>query len=152
MFLVEHEVPMETDGLKCWTTEPLTIVAEKPLPEITTAQRAHWAILVSLEVPQPEGYRAWAEGWLSGADRSAEAAMAARAAAAEAAWAAAWAEAAWAEAARAEAWAEASWAAARAAAAWAEVEATAPLEFQKRFQKRLIELAEQAIREEGDDA
>ncbi len=60
----------------------LRLVREMALPEVTTAQAIHWSILCSLEVPQAETYVAWAQKWLSGEDRSAEAAEAAEAAAA----------------------------------------------------------------------
>lgn len=91
------------------------------------AERAvEFAIREVLRVSTDEGWRSWAEKWLSGEDRS-EAAASEAAWEAEAARAAAWAAAraawAWAVAARAAAWA--AWAvAARAeaarAAAWEE--------------------------------
>ncbi len=96
-----------------------TTLRRVDLPGVTIAQRVRFGILCALEVYHEPSFVAWAQGWLSGPDRSAaeaaaRAAEAARAAAkaaraaAWAAWAAAWARAA-------EAAAEAAW-----AAAWAE--------------------------------
>ena len=85
----------------------LTTVEEAVLPVVTTEQRIEVAIRCALVVCDEPGFRRWAEGWLSGADRTAEAA--------EEAWAAAWAAAAWAAA--EAAWA--AWAAAAAEEAWA---------------------------------
>jgi len=87
---------------------------------VTSDQRVECAIVGSLFVYHEPAYVIWAEGWLSGRDRSAEAA-AASASEAWAAWEAA-AAAVW--AARGAAWAArgAAWGAARAAAwavAWA---------------------------------
>jgi hypothetical protein len=101
-----------------------SIGEELALPTPTTEERVEFGIRATLLFPQSAGYVAWAEAWLSGGDRSAEAAaQAARAAWAAWARAAAWAAA---EAARA-AWA--AWAAARAAAWAAEARAdhTLPL-------------------------
>jgi hypothetical protein len=109
-----------------------SIGEELALPTPTTEERVEFGIRATLLIPQSAGYVAWAEAWLSGGDRSAEAAaQAARAAwaawARAAAQAAAWAAAEAARAARAE-WA-AEWAAARAAAWAAEARAdhTLPL-------------------------
>jgi hypothetical protein len=107
----EGEVALTDGGLKVGCRS-LTTIREIPLPGVTTEQRAKFAILCSLEVHRDLVYRRWADNWLSGQDRSARAAMAARAAS-EAARAAR-------VAARAAAWEAASEAASEAAweAAW----------------------------------
>ena len=78
-------------GLKV-KVEGLRLVEELPLPVITTEQRVRFGILASLEITRSPKFRAWAEAWLSGEDRSA-AAEARAAWAAKAARAAAWAAA-----------------------------------------------------------
>ena len=84
------------DGrLKCGCRK-LTTVKEIPLPEWNTTQRVAFGILCALEVEKDLLFVSWANKWLSGEDRSIEAAAraarAARAAeAAEAAARAAWA-------------------------------------------------------------
>jgi hypothetical protein len=62
------------DGqLKCgWTRARL--VQELPLPEITTTQRVAYGILCAREVVTNPTWIAWADAWLSGADRTREAA------------------------------------------------------------------------------
>jgi len=96
-----------TDGLKRWTTSSLRVLREiRELPELTLEERVAWAICIA---PHPST-RNWAIGWLSGRDRSAEAAWeaaweaeeASAREAARASWSAAWAG---------EAAARASWAA-----------------------------------------
>ena len=122
----------DDNGLKGGCTR-LTLLRQIDLPQITTEQRVRFAILCAKEVCAEPVWNAWADRWLSGADRS-DAAAARAAAAAAAAAAEAWvveaaeaADAAAAAAAAAEAaavagaaWAaeDAAWAA-RAAAAWA---------------------------------
>ena len=108
----------ETDGLKVGCRQ-FTAVKEIKLPKFTTDQRIAFAIFCAQEVYDDEEYKKWAVDWLSGKDRSAEAAWAAEDAAEDAAWAAAWAAArAAAGAASGAAWAAAGAAedAARAAA------------------------------------
>ena len=101
-------------------------VREVQAPAVTTEQRIAFGIFAALEVSQEPSFTTWAEGWLSGSDRSNKAARAAAEAAARAAWAAAWAAEAWAaEAAAARAAAWAAEAAARAAAAEARAAARA---------------------------
>ena len=112
-----------TNGIKSGH-ETLTTVREIQLPAVSIEQRVECAIRLAWEVCDEPGWRAWAEGWLDGSDRSdvaaraAAEAWAARSAARSAARAAARAavRAAWA----AEAWA-AGWAADAAAdaAGWA---------------------------------
>lgn len=119
------------DGeLKCGATR-LKLGKEIALPELSTEFRVCFAIRVALVVYQEPGFVKWANDWLSGKDRSKQAAEAADAAAwaaadaaaeaaadaADAAWAAAWAARAAAEAAEAAARAAAARAAAAAAAA-----------------------------------
>ena len=119
-------------GLKSGYTK-MTLIEEIPVPAISTAQRVRFAILCAMKVYQDPGFVQWGENWLSGKDRSAEAAEAAWAAwaaarAAGAAWAAARAAgaaeaAAWAvRAAEAAAWAARAAGAAEAAARAAEAE------------------------------
>jgi len=115
----EGTVAKKDRGLKVGCTRGTTI-RRIPLPEVTLEQRVRFGILCAQEIPQPNAWNDWAEGWLSGKDRNGEATWAAAGAAAKAAadtaaWAAAKA-AAWA----ADAAAEAAWAAARAAAKAAE--------------------------------
>jgi len=130
------------DGTKVGC-KSLTCVRELPRPEaIPINALVRWAIYLAREGCTNATWLAWAEGWLSGSDRSAararEAAAAARAReaaewAAEAVWARARAREAAARAAEAAA-AEAVWARARAEAmAWA---------------KWANELLEKAIKEE----
>jgi len=105
----EGEVGADDHGLKVGCIS-LTTLRELPLPEVALDQRVRFAILCAIRDYSEPRWLAWAEGWLSGADRTAAAAagawFAARAAAT--AWAAA-EEAAWA----------AVWAARAAATAWA---------------------------------
>jgi len=120
-------------GIKSGYTR-MTLVEEIPVPAVTTEQRIRFAILCSLKVYSDPAYVKWAEGWLSGEDRSKSAAgaaareaeVAAEAAAREAEVAASWA-AAWAAAgaARAAAWAARAARAARAAAGAARAAAGA---------------------------
>lgn len=92
-----------TKGGSKWAT----MLREIPVPMMTTEQRVEIAIRCALAVSHDPEFVEWANKWLSGEDRSREAAEAA-----------AWAE----EAAEA---ADAAWAAARAAVAWAEARAAA---------------------------
>jgi hypothetical protein len=103
--------------------ETLTTVREIPLPQVTTEQRVECAIRLAWEVCDEPGWRAWAQAWLDGSDRTDAAAWAAADAAADAAVDAA-VRAAVRAAARAAV--RAAWAAADAAAgaaAWAAVRA-----------------------------
>ncbi len=59
------------DGTKLGCTW-LRTVEEVPLPEVTTEQRVRFAILAAKQVCTDERWLAWAEGWLSGQDRSYE--------------------------------------------------------------------------------
>jgi len=141
MFEAETEGPVESDkGLKFGAVK-MRLVREIDAPALTAEQRVRFAILCAVEVHNEAGFNTWAQDWLSGKDRTAEAAWKAatweavtweavvwEAAAWEAAAAAgtAWEEAAaatWAAAAATWATAVASRAAARAAAA-ARAEAT----------------------------
>jgi hypothetical protein len=118
LFEIEIDEECDTDGLKGWCRAQ-RIIRELPPPEITTVQRVAFAIYCAYPTASA-GWRTWADKWLSGEDRSSEAAWAAEAAA-EAAEAAAWAAEAAAEAAAAAAWA--AW------AAWAAAEAAAEIDF-----------------------
>jgi hypothetical protein len=114
---------IKRDGQMKLGTTKLHILREMKKPKVTLYQRIAYAISCSLRVYAEESYVLWAEGWLSGKDRSKKsAAKAAEAAEAAEARAAALAEWAAAEAARAGARAaEAARAGARAAEAaeWA---------------------------------
>ena len=117
----EGEVGKEHHGLKVGCTK-LRTLRRVSLPQVTPEQRVRFGILCTKQIYDEPNWNAWADKWLSGKDRSKEAAWTARAAAAaaEAAWTAA------AAAARAAAWA--AWASAAAvprAAARAAVRATA---------------------------
>jgi hypothetical protein len=112
----EGEIAIRDGQIKCGC-KTLTTIGEIPLPAITTEMRVRFAILCAKEVCADLSWNAWADRWLSGEDRSAEAAWAWAAAAwaARAARAARAAEAAAAAAARSAYAAEAAAAAARAA-------------------------------------
>jgi hypothetical protein len=117
----EGEVGLRDGQFKCGC-KTLTTIGEIPLPKITTEMRVRFAILCATEVCADLPWNAWADRWLSGEDRSAEAAWAAQAtswAAYAAQAAASWAAHAAARAAAAAAWA--AWAAEAAAAAAREV-------------------------------
>jgi hypothetical protein len=105
-FKAEGDGAFLSDGTKCGVTK-LRLVEEIPLPTITTKQSVKIAILCALEVYHEASFVTWANNWLSGKDRSENAAWAVARAAARAA-----------DAARAAAYADAAYNAARAAA-WA---------------------------------
>jgi hypothetical protein len=86
-FRAEGDGKFLSDGTKCGVTR-LRLVEEISLPTITTEQRVKFAILCALEVYHEAPFVTWANNWLSGKDRSENAA---RVAARAAAWAAAWA-------------------------------------------------------------
>ena len=65
--------------------ETLTTVREIQLPAVSIEQRVECAIRLAWEVCDEPGWRAWAEGWLDGSDRTDAAAWAAADAAADAA-------------------------------------------------------------------
>jgi hypothetical protein len=92
---------LDDNGLKFGASEG-RIVSPLSVPSITSDMMIEFGILCALWVGHKPSFTHWAEGWLSGRDRSQETA-------AWAAWAAAEAKAA--------AWAAAAWAAAEAAAA-----------------------------------
>ena len=77
----EDQVAEKTDrGLKVGCTKGTT-ARRIPLPEVTLTQKIAFGILCSLEVHKEHNYVTWAENWLSGLDRSRDAAAwAARAA------------------------------------------------------------------------
>ena len=74
------KVGKEDRGLKVGCKK-LTTLKEIPLPEITNSQRVLFAILCALEVCLDGAFIRWANDWLSGVDRSANAASNAAAAA-----------------------------------------------------------------------
>ena len=127
----DGDVAQTDSGLKVGCTR-LRTLRKIPVPEISLEQRIEIAIRCALAVYPEPNFAAWAEDWLSGQDRSAEAAEARAAAAgpsarAAAARAAARAAAAGGPSARAAALAAAAGPSARAAevAAWAAEEAAA---------------------------
>ena len=125
MFAEEGEVEIDDHGMKGGVTH-LTLSHEIPVPAITTEQRVRFAVLCAKECYTEPAWVAWADGWLSGDDRSPEAAVAAAWEAARASVAAVAPEAAPEAAAVAAAWAaEAAWAAVAPEAAEAAVAAWA---------------------------
>jgi len=130
------------DGLKVGV-KSCTTIKEIPLPEITMEQRVRFAIYCSLEVYSDKDFIKWANNWLNGKDRTAEAVRAAARAAKEAPWTAARAAEEAVRAAARAAWRaaeEAAWAAARAAAWAAEeaVRATREINFIKLIKKAMV--------------
>ena len=95
-----------SDGLKVGCKE-LTTTVEIPLPEISVEQKVRFAIGCASLVYKDAGWVEWANNWLTGKDRSEDAARDVAGAAARAAWAAARA---------------AAWAVARAAGIAAEID------------------------------
>ena len=71
-------------GLKCGFSE-MTLLEELPVPTISTAQCVRFAILCAKQVCSDPAWTTWADAWLSGGDRSREAAARAAATAARAA-------------------------------------------------------------------
>lgn len=87
LWVAEGEVCAD-DGTKVGV-RALTTLRRAELPEPTTTQRVAFGILAAMEVERSQEWRKWAEGWLSGKDRSRAATWAAAwAARAAAAWAA----------------------------------------------------------------
>ncbi len=74
----------DTDGLKWWTTAPVSVVAELPRPQpLPTLHLVAWSILVARTRPQSSQWSTWTTRWLDGSDRSQAAARVAAAVAAE---------------------------------------------------------------------
>src|SRR3990172_6972281 len=92
----EAEAPFLHDGWLKSGCGAFTTVQEIPVPVVTTEQRVQFGIFCALEVSGDAGFRAWAEGWLEGRDRSERAARKEMAAAAVAQ--ARWAQVRWARA------------------------------------------------------
>ena len=103
---------LRDEQLKIGVTS-LTTIREIPFPEITIEHRVKFAIMCALNVCSGPGFISWANSWLDGTDRSAEAADAA--AKASEAWVSARAT-------------KAAWAAAKAARAAAKAKAAAKAE------------------------
>ena len=86
-----HGEMLNDHGLKIGFRGGLTTIRQIPLPVVTTEMRVRFAILCAKEVYSDKAWNAWADKWLSGEDRSGDAAhTAARAAAARSVAAAAW--------------------------------------------------------------
>jgi hypothetical protein len=75
-FRAEGDGAFLSNGTKCGVTR-LRLVEEVSLPTITTEQRVKIAILCALEVCHEASFVTWANNWLSGKDRSEDAACAA---------------------------------------------------------------------------
>jgi hypothetical protein len=80
LFEIETDEQVGTDGLKGWCRAQ-RVLRELPLPEVTTDQRVEFAIRVAKRVCADPVWNVWADAWLDGSDRTADAAYAARAAA-----------------------------------------------------------------------
>ena len=94
--LWESEVKGKTITDNCKVgCKQLTTLKQVDLPEITTEQRITIAIKCALKVYQEPSFVQWANDWLSGEDRTKEAANASAWAAAEADWISSWASAAY---------------------------------------------------------
>jgi hypothetical protein len=76
----EGEVGIREGQLKCGSKR-LTTIKEIPLPRVTTTQLVAFAVLVAKAVCDDEAWNRWADGWLSGKDRSQAGARAAAGAA-----------------------------------------------------------------------
>lgn len=141
----EGEVGKTDYGLKVGCIR-LTTLREIPVPNVTPEQRVRFAILCARGIYHEPGWNAWAEGWLAGTDRGADAANAATRAATSA-----WGEAAW--VANAAAWV-ATWVADTAAAADTVSRATAlaARAAVTGMDIDLIELAHEAVKPEAADA
>jgi len=73
LWLAEGEVGAAEGQLKVGC-KSLTTVHELPLPSVSMEQRVCFGILCALAVYDDPAFAAWAQRWLSGADRSAESA------------------------------------------------------------------------------
>jgi len=85
---------IKRDGQMKLGTTKLKVIKEVKKPEVTVEQRVAYAIACSLRIYVEESYVMWAEGWLSGKNRTYESAKAAESAfwsAESAAWAEMWA-------------------------------------------------------------
>ena len=76
LFEGEGRIGATDHGLKVGCSE-LMLTRELPVPEVTSEQRVTFATHCALAVYTATPFVAWAEGWLSGQDRSAQAAQAA---------------------------------------------------------------------------
>lgn len=70
LFRVLSNQPWQTDGVKRWTAGRCMVAEELPVPAFSTEERVAWAIILA---PHPST-REWAIRWLSGVDRTEEAA------------------------------------------------------------------------------
>jgi len=77
LFLIKAEGEIVSDkGLK-FGCKSMALLEEIPLPKITVTQKIAFAILCAKQVCKDEAWNAWADKWLSGEDRSEDAAWAA---------------------------------------------------------------------------
>ncbi len=76
----EGEIGKRDYQVKCGC-RTLTTIKEIPLPKITTEEILKFTILCTLEIYKDKGFKVWADKWISGEDRSTNAAYAANAAA-----------------------------------------------------------------------
>lgn len=73
LWRAEGKIAINNRGLQVGCVS-LTTIEQIPLPVVTTAQRVRFAILCAMEVCKDPAWRAWAEKWLDGSDRSPRAA------------------------------------------------------------------------------
>ena len=83
----EGEVGKTDHGLKVGCTA-CTTVRQLDVPQVTAEQRVRFGLLCAMRVYTDPGWVVWAQGWLSGEDRTESAARAAASAARSAAWSA----------------------------------------------------------------
>jgi len=78
LFRAEMGGEIIRDGQMKLKAQRMRIVEEIPVPVITPEQRAAYAILCARALCTDARWTAWADSWLSGADRSTESARSAR--------------------------------------------------------------------------
>jgi len=139
----ERDGDTETDGLKRGTRR-LRLKRRIDLPAVTLEQCVRFGILCAKQVWKDKAWNEWADKWLGGENRSADAAAAYAAWADAAAWAAAAAHAAYAAA--DAAWAAAAAAHAACAAAAAAHAAYAAADVAHEFQFDFAAIAKDAVK------
>lgn len=73
MYETERDGPTETDGLKCGCKR-LRLVRRVDIPDVPRVQRVAFGILAAMQVCHDDVWLTWARAWLSGEDRSSQAA------------------------------------------------------------------------------